>query len=257
MQASKLPAISGLYWTSKGWIFFTQHPINMLSWSLSLSLIILLLLSIPILGLLLNIILMPAFMLISFSLGKRMSEGKSIPSNIWLHSFTRTSDTIKNILLLGTIYGFVCIIVLILSFVPFLNEFTNTAEQIYSNTYDFSSILIKLYKPIGILIILSIVINAFFWYAPVLIAWHNLNFLQALFFSAIACWRNRFTFLIYGLIWITIFFFIDSVTKFMIKIGLPIQVANSIEIPLSLIANAVLWSSFYPSYSSVFSKNSD
>ncbi len=254
MQASKLSAINGLFWVRSGLFFFIQYPLNMLGWSLSLSLVVILALNIPILGLLMNIAFMPFFALISFSLGKRMAEGKSIEPSTWLEPLYYMSlSSLKNILLLGFIYSLLCIGAILSAFLPFLNELAIISEQLSSNTsIDLFWIFINFYKPLLILTIISIIINAFFWYAPVLIIWHNLNLFQSLFFSAVACWRNRSTFLVYGLIWILVFLAIDIITNILMKLGMSMQTANAIEIPLSLVVNGILWSSFYSSYSSVF-----
>ncbi len=257
MQAYKLPAINGFFWAWKGWSCFFQYPLNMLSWSFSLSFLILLALNIPLIGLLFNIALMPTFMLVSFSLGRKMAEGKLTTPDEWMQSLGIISLSIlKRVLFLGIIYSFICIVAMLLSFLPFINELTDISKQLSSKTdVDLSLVLIRFYKPVCILALISIVINAFFWYAPVLVAWHGLGILQSLFFSAIACWRNKLTFSIYGLFWILLFLSIDGFANFLGTIGIPQKIVNIIEITLTLISNSALWSSFYPSYAGIFHRD--
>ena len=40
-----------------------------------------------------------------------------------------------------------------------------------------------------------------FWHAPPLVWWQGQGLAQSLFSSALACWRNRIAFLVYGLAW--------------------------------------------------------
>ena len=40
-----------------------------------------------------------------------------------------------------------------------------------------------------------------FWHAPALIYWGGLGWAKSLFFSTMACWRNKGAFVVYGLVW--------------------------------------------------------
>jgi hypothetical protein len=91
-----------------------------------------------------------------------------------------------------------------------------------------------------------------FWYAPVLIAWHGLRLMQALFFSCIACWRNKWAFLVYGATWILILLFLDLCTGLLVTFGLSPEFASTLRIPFVILAIAVFYCSLYPSYTAVF-----
>lgn len=253
MQAAKLPAISGWYWTREGWSLFRQHPLILFTWSLVLSLMVLFALNVPMLGPLLNIVLMPALMLISFSLGKKISERQALAPSVWLELLQRPSGVFKNMLLLGLIYSVVCTLAGFLAFMPFMDELISAAEQFPADAPDLSPLLLAaLYKPLTILTVLFIIIGAFFWYAPVLLAWHQVRVFQALFFSIVVCWRNKWTFLVYGLSWVLIFLAIDLCAEALIATGLSVSLVSTLKIPFSLAANGVLCGSFYPSYLTVF-----
>ncbi len=43
-----------------------------------------------------------------------------------------------------------------------------------------------------------------FWFALILVAWHDIPPAKALFFSLVSCWRNRGAFVLYGVIWIAV-----------------------------------------------------
>jgi len=100
--------------------------------------------------------------------------------------------------------------------------------------------------------IFYVLMAALFWYAPVLLAWHQISLLQSLFFSGIACWRNKWVFLIYGLSWLAVFLAIDSAMSLLVWIGISSSLAATIQVPINIIGGAVLYCSFYPSYASVF-----
>jgi len=79
---------------------------------------------------------------------------------------------------------------------------------------------------------------------------------MSLFFSAIACWRNKTAFVVYALTWTAAFlcldFAIDLGSEFLLAAGLPASLIMLIQIPVNVAAAAVLYCSVFPSYVSVF-----
>jgi hypothetical protein len=73
-----------------------------------------------------------------------------------------------------------------------------------------------------------------------------------LFFSWIACWRNKWAFLVYGLCWLAVFLGIDTLVSLLVLIGLSPSTAATIQVPLNVVATSVLYCSFYTSYLAVF-----
>ena len=51
---------------------------------------------------------------------------------------------------------------------------------------------------------LYLLLNVLIWHAPGLIYWHRVPAIKAVFFSAVACFRNVPAFLVYGLVWMAI-----------------------------------------------------
>jgi len=78
---------------------------------------------------------------------------------------------------------------------------------------------------------------------------------QALFFSGIACWRNKWPFLVYGATWALVFLFIDLCAGLLVYMGLSLEFAGTLQIPFNIAAGGALYCSFYPAYTSVFGIN--
>ncbi|MDE2400055.1 MAG: hypothetical protein KGL90_00115 [Burkholderiales bacterium] len=51
-------------------------------------------------------------------------------------------------------------------------------------------------------LVLTLPMSLLFWHTPALIYWGRLPVLKALFFSAVACWRNLGAFVLFGLGWL-------------------------------------------------------
>jgi len=82
-----------------------------------------------------------------------------------------------------------------------------------------------------------------FWHAPALVYWGRHGALQSLFFSTVACWRNRGAFTVYGLGWgaVLITFSFLSTTVFAL-LGMP-----QLALPFSMSAGLIVYSAFYAS----------
>src|SRR3546814_10199389 len=83
--------------------------------------------------------------------------------------------------------------------------------------------------------LLYILISALFWHAPALIGWHRIKFVQALFFSMVACWRNKWPFLLYGVSWAAIFFSIQTLGNVMMDSGMATAIAQIVLTPINII----------------------
>jgi hypothetical protein len=142
----------------------------------------------------------------------------------------------------------------LIAFLPFSEELTEGVRAA-SVTSDMAPFLEAMRTPLLLFGTLYIIIAALFWHAPVLVAWHNVRLTQALFFSGIACWRNKWAFVVYGMTWVGVFLGIDLCAGLLISLGLPATLVNTVQIPVNIAAGGILYSSFYPAYTSVFDIN--
>ncbi len=90
------------------------------------------------------------------------------------------------------------------------------------------------------------------WYAPMLAAWHRLPAGKALFFSAVAVWRNLGAFVLYGIAWLAIwmcFSFAIGLVASLIGVA---NLAAVLALPLVMLMLTWMYCSVYPSYATVF-----
>jgi hypothetical protein len=137
---------------------------------------------------------------------------------------------------------------------PFSTEVTEALRNV-EKTNDLAPLMEAVQTPMVIFAILYVVMAAIFWFAPALVGWHGIRVTQALFFSWIACWRNKWAFLVYGLCWLAVFLSIDTFISMLVLIGLAPSTAATIQVPINVIATSVLYCSFYTSYDAVFNNS--
>ncbi|MFU2051627.1 BPSS1780 family membrane protein [Bordetella hinzii] len=250
MQAATLPASFGWQWVRDGLKIFAKQPLPMFFWAMALSLFVLFATLTPPVGPLLFIALMPVFTLMTLSACKHIEAGRVMLPSMWPKPLLRPG-VFRKLFLMGLLYAGLSLAGGLLAFLPFWGDLTEGLRAIQVE-HDIMPFVAAVRIPLFLFAILYVVIAALFWHAPVLVAWHGLRMVQALFFSGVACWRNKWAFLVYGAVWVMVFLFIDLCAGLLVAVGIPASVANIVQIPINVAAGAVLYSSFYPAYTSVF-----
>jgi hypothetical protein len=250
MQAVALNALSGWRWVSDGWGLFRTQPLAFFSWAMFISLLLMVASITPPIGPILFIVLMPAVTVVTLSAGRHAAHGHKMLLGMWLEPL-KPNGVLKKLLGMGSLYLTTCLLLGLIAFMPFAAEVTEALKSL-TDANNLSPLFEAVRTPMVIFALFYMLMAAIFWYAPVLVAWHQVSILRALFFSGIACWRNKWVFLIYGLSWLGVFLAIDSALSLLVWIGLSNTIAATVQVPINIIGGAVLYCSFYPSYASVF-----
>ncbi len=250
MQAAFLPATSGWQWVRDGFRLFLKQPLAMFTWAMAISLLVLFATFTPPVGPLFFVALMPVVTLMTLSACKHVAADRVMLPSMWAKPLLKPG-VFKKLLLMGVLYAALCMISGLLAFLPFSAALTEgvRAASVEGNMGPFLS---AMQVPLTIFAVLYVIIAALFWHAPVLVGWHGLRLMQALFFSGIACWRNKWAFVVYGISWVLVFLFIDLCAGLLVALGLSPQLAGTLQIPFNIAAGGILYCSFYPAYTSVF-----
>jgi len=251
IQAVSLPASAGWQWIVKGWALFKCQPMALFTWAMFVTLVLIFATLTAPIGPLLFITLMPAITLMTLTLTRHVDKGERITPAMWFAAL-KPAGVFKKLLALGILYVGICLSVGFLVFLPFAGEL-NQAMQTLVDTQDAEPLMNTLQTPLLIFAGFYFLLAALFWYSPVLIGWHDSGIGKALFFSAVACWRNKWAFIVYGAAWAAIFFVVDMAIGLIVAAGLPLDVAAALQLPLNVFIGSVLYASFYPTFREVFS----
>ena len=157
----------------------------------------------------------------------------------------------KKLLAMGAVYILLCLILGLLAFIPFMDELSQSVQTATASN-NLVPLLDAVRTPMIIFAVLYVLMASIFWYAPALMGFHQISLMQSLFFSAIACWRNKWAFITYGLVWLSVFLCIDLAMDLLTLIGLSQSAAATVQVPINIAAGGVMYCSFYPNYVSVF-----
>jgi len=221
----------------------------MFFWSLVTGLLITVSDLIPLLGQMVLIIVTPLLTFMTLCACRHIAAGHPMLLNMWLAPLQDATSR-KRLLRLGLAYLACCVAGGFLATLPFANSLMSAIHT--DGSVDQVALVQAIRGPAIIFSLLYLLISAMFWHAPALIGWHKTRFAQALFFSMVACWRNKWPFLLYGISWVAVFFAIQILGNFLVDSGMAADVAQIVLTPVNIIVAAILYCSFYPVYVSVF-----
>ncbi len=212
MRAAQLPAHHGWVWIGQGWRIFRTQPmqISVLVMTYGMLWILVTLLSsatgnyglplIPIFQL-----LAPALSVGLLAGARAADQAIAVSPGILFEPLRQGKRTVVALLAIGGIQ-LACVFLLLWLCFPILNELGDPT------TLDLSAAKLTPQQQLiglrfgAVLASGMLVVSLLLWFAPVLIAWHQLPPVKAIFFGLIAFWRNRLAFLVYLISWAAIGF---------------------------------------------------
>lgn len=249
MQAAVLPFRYGWQWILDGAHLFAKQPMAMFFWSLVTNVLFILSYLIPLLGQALLIAAMPALTFVVLSAARNVSQNKIMRAGMWLKPLA-DSKIKRQFVRLGLAYLFACLAGGLVATLPFIPSIVAALEN--SQAIDEFALISALQWPLLAFFVVYIVISALFWHAPALIGWHGLQIRQALFYSIVACWRNKWPFLLYALSWAALFYAVHLFGTVLLGLGLADGLTQFILTLINLGLTALLYCTFYPIYHSTF-----
>ncbi len=254
MQAHILPARDGLTWVKLGIEVLRRQPMPMFSWALMMALFVMIAMQLPPIGPLAFITLMPAVTLMTVHACREILAGR-IVLPFSLFGVLKAPGVFKAQLKLGALYAVLILGSGLLAFLPFAGQIREAVQA--ANPENPVVMLEVLTAPIALFGVLYVIVASFFWYAPMLVSWEGIPIRKALFFSAIACWRNKWAFAVYGLFWAGTAFVLNVLGSALEALGISGVGASLLLTPISFLVAAALYCSFYPTYTLVFERSRD
>ena len=194
--------------------------------------------------------LMPVVTLLTMSACRHIAADRVLLPSMWFKPLQHPG-VFRRLFGMGMVYGAISLVAGLISFLPFSSSIAQSLEEVQA-TQAMMPFIEAIGPALMIFGVLYVMIAALFWHAPVLVTWHHLKLGQALFFSGIACWRNKWPFLVYGIVWFGIFFAIDFAFTVLVWLGIPMGMAQMLKMPVNVAVGGALYCSFYPAYVSVF-----
>jgi hypothetical protein len=251
MQLLEVPAKEGYVWFRQGIWLFRKNPLTFLMLLFVYLLTAQLAIFVPLIGIIALLVVTPGISVGVMTACREIIQNKRVLPTVLLAGFRANGPQARrNLLVLGGIYaGLVFVLSLIAGSIvdmrellPILIKSEEPSAEAVRKLYYALLIGAGLYTPIAML----------FWFAPLLSAWHDIPPVKAMFFSWVACWRNRGAFFTYAVLFamllVAIPFFVEAAFA---ALGAE-TILSFLVTPYSLLVMAVLYCSFYATYRGCF-----
>ena len=242
MKLNIVPASTGITWVKLGVKTFLQQPLAMSGLFFLYMAVGTLLSLLPVLGLILAFMIVPAATLGLMAATQEALKGKFPMPTVLVSAFRAGRQRMRAMLVLGALYAAACLLIVMV--VPFLVDApaapAATAEAgrdaMLAPQFQLTMLVtMALYLPISLL----------FWHAPALVHWHGISPVKSLFFSFVACIRNAGAFFMYGLGWFGVFLGMGIVLSVITGLTGSGTLMAAAMMPLALLMAAMFSTSIY------------
>ena len=241
MLLQTVPARRGLQWALQGMRTFWRQPLAMTGMFFLFMALVSVLSVLPLVGGVLALILMPSFTAGLMAATQTAHEGRfPMPSTLW--AALRAPASRGPMLRLGAFYA-----------VGFLGLMGASAlvdggqfAQVYLGGQPLSPEVVQsesFQSALWVTMVLYVPLSMVFWHAPALVFWQQVSPAKSLFFSWMACWRNKAAFALYALFWVGVFGAAAVLAMVVASLMGDIQMTLSILMPLALMVAAMFFTS--------------
>ncbi len=253
MRLKEVPAKAGYVWFRQGIWVFRRNPAAFMMLLVAYLFAWLLLSQVPVIGGLLPMVFVPGLSVGFMAACRNAILGKPVYPTVLLSGFREKGrNGSRRLLTLGLIYVVAMVGVFglsafadggILFRVAVLNSEVDLSE--FGNGTQITGAML-------IAALAYIPVSAVMWFAPVLVAWHDVPPVKALFFSWVALWRHRWAFSVYALCWGALDLAVTLPLTQIAALAGGNLLALMVLIPLMVAIMAMLYCSFYATYRGSF-----
>jgi len=251
MNLRTVPAREGLQWAMLGIRTFWRQPLAMSGLFFLFMAVVSLVSMVPVIGGALALVLLPGLTAGIMAATQKASEGLfPMPAILW--SAFKDKAQRKAMLQLGGLYALGLLLLMAASMLAdgggfakvYLGGAAVSPELVSSDAFQTALwTTMLLYVPLSML----------FWHAPALVYWQQIEPVKSLFFSWMACWRNKAAFTVYTLAWVVIFVGAGLVALLVTSLLGDAQMMMAVLMPLALMVTAMFFTSMLFTVKACFS----
>lgn len=257
MKLQIVPARQGAQWVRRGFAVFFKQPMAFAGLFAAFLFAVFLLLLVPLIGALAMLALLPLASL-GFMLGTRIALEGRFPTPAAFITPLRASKGQRIALVkLGLLYAAATFAIMWISdlidggaldaLMETMSAGSATPDAIAEKTLD-PQLFAGLIARFGLAGLLSIP----FWHAPALVLWGEQSWAKSLFFSTMACWRNKGAFAVYTLVWMGVIMLFALVTNLILAMVGQAELIKVAAVPASLILSTIFYASLYFTFADCF-----
>lgn len=245
MKLKTVAPRQGALWVRQGIACFFKQPMAFAGMFMVFLFAAFVLALLPWIGALLSLALLPLVSLGFMIASRTVLEGRFPTPKVFIQPLRTTRARRNALLRLGALYAASTVAILWLS-----NQVDGGALETLMTAIEASNeapaaVIEKMSDPrlgsgLALRLGLAVLLAVPFWHAPALVHWGGQSAGKALFFSTVACWRNKGAFLVYGLVWLAAVFLVTMIAFALLGQALYLAVAG---MPISLVFSTLFYAS--------------
>lgn len=251
MKLHIVPSSQGVQWVRLGVKAFIRQPLALGGLFFLFMGVVSVLSVVPLLGSALSLLILPAATLGLINAARLASTGSfPLPATL-IAAFTAGADKRNAMLQLGVLYTAVFLAVIGITMLIDGGQFAGLylmGEPLTEEMAGDGSFISALW----VALLLYVPMAAVFWHAPALVFWHDVTPGKSLFFSAMACWRNKGAMLMFMLTWMAIITGAGLVITLLAGMLGGATVINVLLMPATMVMAAMFFASIYFTYQDSF-----
>lgn len=255
MKLRLVPARQGTTWVRQGFRVFFRQPLAYTALFFLFLFSAFVLASLPLVGMPVLLTLLPAVTLgFMIATQKTVSGGMPLPG-VFAVPFKRGKGSARSQLQLGAAYAAASVLTMLLAQLLGGDSMEALEAAMGEGEAPAGEAASMLQWSLLLRFALALPVSLVFWHAPALVHWGHIPPMQAIFYSAVACWRNLGAFAVYFLTWggvIALFSVLLTLT--MSLFGMP-QVAALAAMPAALMFTTVFYASLYFTFADCFEQD--
>jgi hypothetical protein len=248
MKLRSVPARQGMVWVRAGFMAFFRQPLAFGALFALVSLAALLMLTLPLIGPVLALALMPMASFGFMLLTRVVLAGKTAHPGLLIAAL-REPLLRRRMLVLGGVYAASTLIVMLLVQQLDGGRFDEAMQSVAEGQATPESLQ---EAGVGFALMLRLValslLSLVFWHTPALVSWGRMGVAQAVFASVLACLRSWAAFAVMGLTWLAATLALVLLAQlFFSALGRP-EAATLALLPVGLMLSTVFYASLYFSF---------
>ena len=260
MKLLLAPARQGALWVRQGFGVFFKQPMAFAGLFAVFLFVVLALSLLPLIGPLLLLTLLPLGSLGFMIATQTALEGRFPLPRAFIAPLRSGRPQVLAIFKLGLIYAAATFLIMWLSDIVDGGALDALMEALPTSDTTPEVVASRLADPrleAGMLLRLGLagLLSVPFWHAPALVHWGGISWGKALFFSSVACWRNKAAFAVYSLTWAAVLLVFALLANLVFALFGQMQLLALAAMPASLIFSTVFYASLYFTFTGCFAPN--
>lgn len=243
MRLNLVPASRGAQWVRQGIKTFARQPLALGGLFFLFIGLMSVLGLIPVIGQLISLVVLPALTAGLLQATRHVDNQRFPMPKVLFVALTGSSAQRASVIKLGAYYALAFLLTLGVTLLIDGGEFARlylVGGELNESTLQESNI--QLAAAVGTLLYIPLAV--LFWHAPALVFWFNVAPAQAMFFSAMACWKNIGAIAVFVMSWGAVFLGLGLVVT-MLSLALGNGFLQLVIMPLALVLAAMVTVSVY------------